>query len=254
MSILHICAFLFWEAKVAPSPILPFDIWTAPSFLALVVVVFFSFMSFGLFSWYAFMWMLKTRHESLLSAAASVQPLTVGGGIAAITSAYLIRHVAAQYILAIGATAMATASIILATMPEQQIYWKGLFPAIAIVAFCPDFIFTASQIIASNSVARKEQGIAGSLIGTLLTYGISTGLGFGATVEVHTNRGGADPVRGYRGALYLGIGFAVISAVLSLLFVRIPKDVREGWDEKVEAGGSTDTTPANGVLDPEVAV
>lgn len=189
----------------------------------------------------------------MLSAAASVQPLAVGGMIAAGTSAVLIRRIAAQYILAIGASAMAVASIILATMPEQQMYWRGLFPAMAVVAFCPDFIFTAAQIIASNAVSRKEQGIAGSLIGTLLTYGISTGLGFGATVEVHTNRGGSDPVRGYRGALYLGIGFAVTSAVLSLLFVRIKKDVREGWDEGKEEQMSGDSTPHNGLVVGEAA-
>lgn len=74
--------------------------------------------------------------------------------------------------------------------------------------------------------------MAGSLIGTLLSYGISTGLGFGGTVEVHTNKGGSNLVRGYRSALYLGIGFSIASLVLSLLFVRIERDEREGWGEK----------------------
>ena len=107
----------------------------------------------------------------------------------------------------------------------------GIF-AICFAAFCPDFIFTASQIIASNSVKKTEQGVAGSLIGTLLTYGISTGIGFGGTVEVRSNHGGTDIVRGFRGALYLGIGFAAAAIILSLLFVRIKKDGREGWEPK----------------------
>jgi predicted MFS family arabinose efflux permease len=117
-------------------------------------------------------------------------------------------------------------------MPAQQIYWKTEFWAVAIVAFSPDFIFTAAQIVASNSVSKDKQGIAGSLIGTLMTYGMSTGLGFGGTVEVYTNRGGTDLLRGYRGALYLGVGFGAISLILSLLFVRINKDEREGWDDR----------------------
>jgi len=131
---------------------------------------------------------------------------------------------------------MMIANILLATMPAQQIYWQTSFFAVCFAAFCPDFIFTASQIIASNSVARNEQGIAGSSIGTLMTYGISTGIGFGGTVEVHTNRGGTDVVRGYRSALYLGIGFAAASLVLSLIFVRIKKDDREGWNDQDVAG------------------
>lgn len=232
VAILHLLAFLYWEAKVASSPILPFDIWKAPSFLALITVVFFSVMSFGIFSWYFFVWSLKVRGDTMLSAAASITPLTVGGVIAAFTAAWLIPRLPAQYILAIGATSMAISSIILATMPEQQIYWQAMFPAAAIVAFCPDFIFTASQIVASNSVAKTQQGVAGSLIGTLLTYGISTGIGFGGTVEIYTNRQGMDIIRGYRGALYLGIAFAVAALVLSLTCVRINKDVREGWEKE----------------------
>lgn len=49
---------------------------------------------------------------------------------------------------------------------------------------------------------------------------------------MHTNRNGKDLVRGYRSALYLGIGFAVASLALSLFFVRMKKDERDGWDEK----------------------
>ena len=159
-------------------------------------------------------------------------PLTVGGAVAALSAAWLIPRLHAQYILAIGATSMLISSAILATMPEKQIYWQVAFPSVVIVSFCPDFIFTAAQIIASGSVRRTEQGIAGSLIGTLLTYGISTGIGFGGTVEAYTNRGGTDIVRGYRSALYLAVGFAGAALIISLLFVRIKKDDREGWDEK----------------------
>lgn len=168
----------------------------------------------------------------MLSFSVEVQPLAVGGAFAAFVAAYLISRLSAQYILAIGSSAMLLASILLATMPAQQIYWQTAFIAILFASFCPDFIFTAAQIIASNSVTREQQGVAGSLIGTLLSYGISTGLGFGGTVEVHTNKLGTDIVKGFRSALYLGIGFSAMSLVLSLLFVRIKKDEREGWGEK----------------------
>lgn len=244
VSVLHFDAFIFWEAKVAKSPILPFDIWTAPSILPFTAVVFLSFMSFGIFGWYESVWNMTVRAESMLSAGAEFQPFTVCAVITAVTAAWLIPRLHAQYILAIGAGVMLVANILLATMPAQQNYWHQEFFALCFAAFSPELIFTASQIIASNSVARNEQGIAGSLIGTLFTYGISTGIGFGGTVEVHTNHGGKDPVQGFKSALYLGIGLAAASIFLNLLFIRIKRDEREGWEatemgEEMAVSGST---------------
>lgn len=106
-----------------------------------------------------------------------------------------------------------------------------MFPATVIQSFCPDFIFTAAAIIASNSVKRNEQGIAASLIGTLQLYATSIGMGFAGVVEVHL--GGCDNeseiVRGYRGALYFGMGLATVALMLCAFWVRMPKDTREGW-------------------------
>jgi hypothetical protein len=85
------------------------------------------------------------------------------------------------------------------------------------MTFCPDFIFIAAQIIASNSVKRHQQDIAGSLIGTIITYGQSIGLGFAGTVEMYTMEGETDPVKGFRHALYFGIRPGVTSLVLDLL-------------------------------------
>ena len=64
--------------------------------------------------------------------------------------------------------------------------------------------------------------MAGSLIGTLLTYGLSTGVGLAGTVEAYTNADGKDLLAGYYHALHLGIGLGGIGLMGSLLFLRIP--------------------------------
>jgi hypothetical protein len=114
----------------------------------------------------------------------------------------------------------------------QQTYWAMLFPALVIAAFTADLIFASSQIIASNAVDRAHQGVAGSLVGTLLTYGMSTGLGFAGTVEVYTNDGGKNVLKGYRSAAYFGTGLAAAALIMGVVFVRMPKDQREGWGEE----------------------
>jgi hypothetical protein len=215
---------------------MPLDIWTAPSFFALILVITFSVMSYGIALWYMVAWQQLIRHWTVLEFSAGLVPQAIFGGLAAPVAAWLIPRVAAQWILAFGALTVLLSAVLLATMPEQQSYWAQIFPATILMALCPDFIFTAAQIIATNSVRRHEQGIAGSLISLLQLYGASIGLGFAGTVEAQTNQNGKAVLDGYRGALYLAIGLGIAALVIDVLFVRVPKDEREGWREEQEVG------------------
>ncbi|KAJ3550071.1 hypothetical protein NM208_g169 [Fusarium decemcellulare] len=53
-------------------------------------------------------------------------------------------------------------------------------------AFNIDLIVTSAKIITKISVPIRYQGVAGSLVGTLLSYGMSTVLRFAGTVEANT--------------------------------------------------------------------
>ena len=149
--------------------------------------------------------------------------------------------------MALGCLAILIAQVLIATMPEQQSYWAQVFPATILSAFCPDFIFTAAQIIACNSVRRHEQGIAGSLVGVLQVYATSTGLGFAGIVETHTDDHSSMPIKGYRSALYFGMGMAVVALVIGVLFVEMPKDTREGWQDRVGSPPLPATKPEDTV-------
>lgn len=188
-------------------------------------------MAFSVFLWYLTVWELEVRHYTLTATGASVAPIIVVGGIMASVGAWLVPRLRAQYIMGLGVSVVLCALILVGTMPAQEVYWAQAFPATLIVGAGPDLIITAAQVIASNSVRRHEQGTAGSLIGVLQTYGLSTGLGFAGTVELYVNDGGKNAVKGYRGALFLAVGFCVLALVIDLLFVRMPADTQEGWGE-----------------------
>ncbi|KAE8446755.1 hypothetical protein EG329_011660 [Mollisiaceae sp. DMI_Dod_QoI] len=235
LSLLFFAAFGLWEHFCAKSPIMPLDIWTAPSFLPLILVVLFSVMSYGIALWYMVAWQQLIRHWSAFHFAIGLLPHAIFGSLAAPVAAWLIPRVAAQWILAFATIVVLLSSVLLVSMPAQQLYWAQVFPATILMALCPDFMFTAAQIVATNSVRRHEQGIAGSLISLLQLYGASIGLGFAGTVEANTNKHGKDTLAGYRGALYLAIGLAVAALAIDLLFVRVPKDEREGWQHEEDA-------------------
>ncbi|RSL86404.1 hypothetical protein CEP52_015821 [Fusarium oligoseptatum] len=217
LSLLHLVIFGFLEAKVIDQPIMPMGIWASRSFSMMIVSAFY------------------LLHELWYVTLVCYRLEPGGGAGAAILSAHIVRYVAAQYIFAIGSLATLVSLILIATMPEQQSYWAQVFPALLLASLGPDFLFTASQLIASGTVKRSQQGVAGSLIGTVLAYGMATGLGFAGTVEYYTKNQGKGLVKGYRNGLYLGIGMAGAAVVLPLLSVRIPKETRDGWDEETIA-------------------
>jgi len=169
-------------------------------------------------------WQQLIRHWSVLQFAIGWTPFGIVGTIGAVLSAWLIPRLAAQWILAIGA-------------------WAQVFPATILMAFCPDFVYTAAQIIASNSVRRSHQGVAASLIGTLNLYGGSLGLGLSGTVETEVNKGeaGGDAIKGYRGALWFGVAIAAVALGIDVCFVRMKKDEREGWEDEGDRDGVIDS-------------
>jgi hypothetical protein len=217
--------------KVAKEPILPFNIWKAPSFGILMIAILFSFMSLGIFFWYMNIYMITIRGDNLIIVGVQYLPLTIVGCANAFLSAWLVPRVPAQVIIGTGCLAMVAINAILATIPEKLTYWAMAFPAMFLSAFTIDLIVTSAQIIASNTVPMKHQGVAGSLVGTLLSYGMSTGLGFAGTVEVNTFDSGKNLLKGYHSAGYFATGLSAAALILSVCFIRIPKDTREGWDE-----------------------
>lgn len=81
--------------------------------------------------------------------------------------------------------------------------------------------FPAATVYLSNSIERAHQGVAASLVNTVVNYSISLGLGFASTVEVNVSNGESpeDVLRGYRGALYIAVGFAGLALATSILFL-----------------------------------
>jgi hypothetical protein len=79
--------------------------------------------------------------------------------------------------------------------------------------------FPSGTFILDNAMHRHHQGLAASLVATIVNYSISLGLGFAGTVESHVNDGGRDVLHGYRRALYMGIGLAGLGLVISICFM-----------------------------------
>lgn len=219
VGIVFIVAFAISQSHVS-APVLPNSLWTRKGFSPVVTAMSFGWMSFGIFLYYTTVFILTIHKETPLSAVAQMVPLVIGGLFATASVGVFIPKVPAQYIFGVSMFSFFIGNLLMSFAIYSKVYWAFIFPACLLVVGGPDLSFASSGIIISNAVLPEEQGVAGSFIATVVQYSIAIGLGIAATVESHVNKGGSDIVLGYRGAYWLGIGFAAVAFFIVALFVR----------------------------------
>lgn len=172
--------------------------------------------SFGIWIFYFLQFLEVLRGLSPLHAFVQFIPVGISGGCAAVTTGFLLSRIPTSLIMAISMVAFTVGSVLIATTPVHQTYWAQTFLAIIITPWGMDMSFPSATIILSNHMPRQDQGIAASLVNTVVNYSISIGLGVAGTV-VRYAVPTSDVLGGFRGAWYTGIGFAALGVVVALL-------------------------------------
>ncbi|KAK6854749.1 hypothetical protein PG995_009842 [Apiospora arundinis] len=168
------------------------------------------------------------RGWSPLLTAASLAPGPVTGLLASLVVAKYMARIGPHWIIIISMCAFAAGSLFMCTAPVGQTYWANTFLSALIMPFGMDTSNPAASLLLSNSVAKEHQGIAASLVVTVVNYSISTALGFAATIEVqmhknHIGSGGSSnpadvALAGIRAAQYFGLGLGGLGICVALAF------------------------------------
>jgi MFS family permease len=77
-------------------------------------------------------------------------------------------------------------------------------------------------VVVSNAAKQRYQGIAASLVNTVVSYSMSFALGIAGTVEVHVDNGSLSPEdrsKGFRAGMLTGAGLARFGLCLSAVFL-----------------------------------
>lgn len=196
--------------------------------------------SFGIWLFYAWQVSEDLRGYSPLSTVAQFTPVGISGFLAAFSIAYLLGRLGPYYIMTMAMLAFLVGSILFGTAPVHQSYWAQTFVSILVmpwgmVCYLPlssdlrqcrrllilrqDLSYPSGTILLSNATSCKHQGVAASLMNTVVNYSVSIGLGIAGTVESQIRKDGTDPLRGYRSAQYIGIGLSGLGLGVSLLHV-----------------------------------
>ena len=214
--------FVLVEARTA-SPIMPLDIWAQPGFGGVVLCIALGWGSFGIFLWYMVQLMEEFRHESPLLATAQLSPVVLSGLAATMTMAFMHnRRVRGQHMLALALCAFCVGNVLLAITPVSSTYWSYMFVSFLVIPFGMDISYPAASLIVSDALPKNRQGVGASMINTVVNLSISFGLGIAGTVDVHTDKGGEDPLSGQRGANYVGVGLSGLGIVAALFLCNVP--------------------------------
>ncbi|KAL1633726.1 hypothetical protein SLS58_010947 [Diplodia intermedia] len=177
--------------------------------------------SFGIWVYYSWRFNLVLRGITPLLASAHFVPVALSGLCAALTTGAVLGRVPPSLVMMIAMLAFTVGNILVATAPVAQTYWAQTFVGFVVIPWGMDMSFPAGTIIMSRSLPREEQGLAASLLNTVINYSISIGLGFAGTVERQVNDGGRDLLAGYRGGFYLGIGLSSLGLAVSICFALV---------------------------------
>ncbi|KAJ2986124.1 hypothetical protein NUW58_g5176 [Xylaria curta] len=177
---------------------------------------------FGIYIFYIWEFYEVLRGASPLLATAWHSPIFVSGIAAALTTGLIIHRVGPAVVMALALLAFTVGVTLIATAPINQAYWLQTFLCNVIITWGMDLSFPAATLMLSDLVAPEHQGIAASLVTTVVNYSGALALGIAGAVELHVNGNGRTPediLRGYRGAWYVGIGLGAVGLLISLAFV-----------------------------------
>jgi MFS family permease len=246
LGVVLIPVFFYIELRVASVPLLPLNALKSSDIGFVLGCLSCGWGCFGIWYYYLWQFYLELKGMSPLLAAAWISPVAVSGALAAIATGYLLSKIGPAWTMVAALSAFLAGIILVATMPVDQIYWGQAFVCVLVITWGMDMSFPASTVILSNAVSKRHQGIAASLVNTVVNYSISLALGFAGTAEVHLNDGGkteGDMLKGYRAALYVGVGLAGLGWLLSLVFLwhDYRRRAREGRREGEEFEGEKRT-------------
>ncbi|KAI2470465.1 MFS general substrate transporter [Annulohypoxylon bovei var. microspora] len=221
LGLLLLAAFFVYELSYAHNPLIPFHALSYDVSFVLGAIAC-GWSCFGIWFFYTWQFQLNLRGDVPLLATAKFAPAAVSGLCAALFTGYTLHRLRPPVVMTMALVFFTIGIAILATCPVEQTYWGQLFVSIVVMPWGMDMSFPAATLILSDAVHRKHQGIAASLVNTVVNYSISLGLGFAGTVETQVNDGGGSPadiLKGYRGAFYMGIGLAGLGVAVCLAFV-----------------------------------
>ncbi|KAF8865988.1 MFS general substrate transporter [Acephala macrosclerotiorum] len=234
---LLLIAGAYVEARIAEQPLLPASLFKLPSMSALVVALFFTYSSLGVFLLYATFYMESVMSASSLQVVAWYVPMALGGCLISTFGGFVLHLLPGTVLIIISGVSWIIAPLLFAIAPRGANYWAYIFPAMICATAGIDITFNVANVFITTSLPQRQQGLAGAVIMLLLHLGIAVCLGFADIVNTYTvARLGLR--QSYHAVFWFEVACAATSLAILVLFVKIKKagsDLTVDEKEAIEA-------------------
>lgn len=222
VSVMLIVLFFWLELKYVKNPLLHKSIFKVKIGLVLVCISL-GWGSFGIWQYYFFNILLNFKHYTPISASITFLPLFCLGICASTLCSKIISKTRPSYIICFATICFLCGDIMLSVTPINQSYFRLLFGQMFLLAWGMDLSFPAASIILSDYLPPHHQGMAGSLVSTVVNYSVSLFLAVGSLVESEVKKRTADELYSIRQALHFAIGLSGCGVIFLLVFVFLQK-------------------------------
>jgi len=218
--------FLFWEAKVASFPLVPFRIFKFRSLSTANIVMFLTggvFFGFWYFLTFYFQYVL---HYDAVKTGFAFLPMAVGIIIGAQISSRIISKIGARPLVFAGAGLSSLGLLWLAQIKVDSTYGVHVLLPSVLCTFAIGLLFSPLATAATAEVDRAESGLASGLLNTSRQVGGSLALAvIGTLAADRTNQfanhfSGVALTAGYQRAFQISAAITAIGFVVAFL---IPK-------------------------------
>lgn len=236
--ILSVFFFVEFTPFLAPHPLIPLSMLSVDTCFVLACIAC-GWGTFGIWIFYLWEFLETLRGLNPLLASAQFSPAAISGLLAAVTTGFLLSKTTPQVIMVISMSAFFTGVTLLATAPVGQIYWAQVFFSIIVMPWGMDMSFPSATILLSSNVGHENQGVAMSLVNTVLNYSISVGLGLAGTVQSSVDKDKTQTLKGFRSAWYFGMGLSGFGIIVAVSFLALTAFTsRRTSRPKTEVGGA----------------
>ncbi|KAF2200367.1 YOR378W-like protein [Delitschia confertaspora ATCC 74209] len=237
--IIFIIIFVFVELYATSHPLIPLQGLQKDAIFALACIAA-GWGSHGIWAFHLYLFIERLRGQSALLASAAMSPVAFTGILFALSTVWLIKRIQVSYIMFVAMVFFLVGNLLLALVPIHQTYWAQTFLSMLVMPGAMNLSYPAAIMMLSSALPREKQGIAASLVSTVMNYSISCGLGLAGTLERYLieverqNRGVHDDpltvsqsgseaqairLAAFRGAYWFGVGLGGLGMLIAASFI-----------------------------------